>query len=153
MGARVQRTVWEILAVPASLFLSIVVVLAVIIVIVWLQLRGPIVVVDGDTVRRGLTTYRLYGIDAPETRRAKCSEERALGLAASKRVQGLIASAQRSELMPKGGREKYGRTLAHLFADGHNVGDILLTEGLALPYFGKRKPDWCSTLRASAASP
>jgi endonuclease YncB( thermonuclease family) len=140
---------------PASLGLSIAAVLAAPAFLIWLQLRGSIVVVDGDTVRRGFTSYRLYGIDAPETQKgkAKCPEERALGLMAAQRVRDLISSARRAELMVVPRREKYGRTLADLFADGHNVGDILLTEGLAVRYFGKRNPDWCSILRASATSP
>ena len=40
---------------------------------------GQIRVIDGDTIRAALATYRLVGFDAPETYRAKCPSERELG--------------------------------------------------------------------------
>ncbi|PAP96113.1 thermonuclease family protein [Mesorhizobium wenxiniae] len=39
-------------------------------------------------------------------------------------------------------KDRYGRTLATIEVDGRDVGDILIGEGLARPWTGKRRP-WC----------
>jgi endonuclease YncB( thermonuclease family) len=48
-------------------------------------------VVDGDTVEHGFWRWRLVGLDAPETRGARCAEERALGERAAARLRSLVA--------------------------------------------------------------
>jgi micrococcal nuclease len=101
-----------------------------------------LIVIDGDTLRRGAITYRLHGIDAPETRRPKCAAERELGIRAKARMEQLATeSGGNIEALP--GREKYGRTLARLWVRGKDAGQIMLAEGLAQPYAGRKKPDWC----------
>jgi endonuclease YncB( thermonuclease family) len=54
------------------------------------DIAQPIVVIDGDTLRRDGVTYRLAGFDAPEIHHAKCDEERALGLRATGRNEQLL---------------------------------------------------------------
>jgi micrococcal nuclease len=106
---------------------------------------APIEAIDGDTVRRDGVVYRLYGWDAPEIHRAKCDGERAAGLKAKTRMEEMIARGVDIEAMP--GREKYGRTLVRIWSGGQDAGAILAAEGLALPYRGRKKPDWCLELR------
>ena len=48
-------------------------------------------VVDGDTVEHRAIVYRVVGLDAPETSRAKRSAERALGNQAAARLRELVA--------------------------------------------------------------
>ena len=44
------------------------------------------------------------------------------------------------------GEDRYGRRLVRLGIDGRDVGDGLIAEGLAVPYTGGRRIDWCDRL-------
>lgn len=101
------------------------------------------IVVDGDTIKAPYgVTYRLLGYDTPETRFAKCDAERELGLAAKERLEELLANSE-VKVLENGKRDRWGRSLAHLTADGRDVGEILIGEGLARPYHGKKRDGWC----------
>lgn len=114
---------------------------------------GSVAVTDGDTLHdngRG-HDYRLHGIDTPETLRAKCPAERALGEAAAARVGELLASAGEVRAYPAWeprGRTRwptdgFGRRIARVEVDGRDLSTILLAEGHAKPYSGGEHPDWC----------
>ena len=121
---------------------------------------GAISIVDGDTFDIGNERWRPTGYDAPEIRNAKCPEERALGVAASFRLQHLISTAQTIRATPKRRRvsgkltkDKWGRQLGTLTVDGRDVGSILIAEGLARPYNGGRRESWCPLLPITPPSP
>lgn len=102
-------------------------------------------VIDGDTIKdmREDITYRLVNIDTPETgSRARCAAERALGNRATEAARTLISQAERLELRPTGRIDRYGRTIAFVVIDGHDMGETLIAEGLARPWRGRREP-WC----------
>ena len=84
---------------------------------------------------------RLADIDTPELRKNKCQAERDLGLKARARLLELLKGAGRIDMLAIK-RGHYGRVIARLLADGQDVGAILLTEGLARRYQGKREA-WC----------
>jgi endonuclease YncB( thermonuclease family) len=114
-------------------------------------------VVDGDTIRTGASVYRLVGFDTPEAYQAKCPQERALGERAAARLR-MIVSRSALELTevrcscPPGTQGtqscNYGRRCGLLKADGEDVAQIPIREGLAHPYVcgslgcPKRKA-WC----------
>ncbi len=101
------------------------------------------IVVDGDTIKAPYgVTYRLLGFDAPETHFAKCRAERELGLIAKQRLEELVDTSE-VKVLESGKIDRYGRTLAKLTANGRDVGEILIAEGLARPYFGKKRESWC----------
>lgn len=100
-------------------------------------------VIDGDTVDVGNERFRLVGYDTPETYRAQCDYELALGRAATARLQDLLNGVQIVELVVLPGRDRYGRGLARLVIAQRDVGDTLVSEGLARPYDGGRREPWC----------
>lgn len=111
-----------------------------------ISMPGPIRVIDGDTIERGGINYRLVGFDTPETFHAKCDEERELGEAASRRLADLIEAGHAHVDPVTDRRDRYGRGLARLLINGRDVGEILISEGLARPYDGRsRRTLWCST--------
>lgn len=109
-------------------------------------------VIDGDTVHMSCEggpndNLRLMGFDTPETYRAKCATERALGLQAKQFLQQQIAKA--SSIIPQThGRDRYQRLLARLYLDGVDVADIMIAAGLAVRYSGGTRINWCAKLGA-----
>ena len=100
-----------------------------------------IVIIDGDTVAlpcavpsRGCAEkIRFIDIDAPETFRPHCENERRVGLKAKARVAELLRGA--TVYVERSGRkDRYGRTLANLTTAEGDVGKVLMREGLALSY-------------------
>lgn len=104
---------------------------------------SAIYVVDGDTVRFAGDSWRLVGLDTPETYRAQCDYELALGRAATARLRELVASGQGVDLVALPGRDRYDRGLARLYVGGENIADILTSEGLARRYDGGKRQNWC----------
>jgi endonuclease YncB( thermonuclease family) len=108
-------------------------------------LRSDFTVTDGDTIHidgqsRGM---RLVGLNAPETWQPQCPEEKALGERAKARLRQLVSSAtlevQRVPCSCPPGTEgtdecNYGRSCGILRANGRDVGQILIAEGLAVPF-------------------
>lgn len=118
-----------------------------------------ITIIDGDTIAlpcdpaRGIypgcaERLRLVGIDAPETgARARCEAERIAGLEARAALAEILRG--RSVAITRTGRDRWGRTLAHLEAGGTSVDEAMIAAGLALPYtrgpeaWATRCSHWC----------
>ena len=107
-------------------------------------IAAEIRVIDGDTVVINAETIRILNIDTPEIRHAQCDAERRLGLVAKHRLEVLLSAEPPVVKRGDKGRmtDKYGRTLAVLSVAERDVGDILVAEGLARRWTGKRQP-WC----------
>jgi micrococcal nuclease len=100
-------------------------------------------VVDGDTIRIGSTYYRLAGIDAPETRGARCGNELALGVRAWNYLDRLLNEAP-VRLEPLYQQDKYGRELARLWIGDLDVSAHMIRMGYARAYDGRtRRKSWC----------
>ncbi|MCY4335952.1 MAG: SH3 domain-containing protein [Litoreibacter sp.] len=100
-------------------------------------------IVDGDTIKYGGLSIRLTGFDTPETYYADCAAEKARGDAATARLRQLIRSATTLQLFLRDERDRYGRGLGSLLVNGQDVGDVLISEGLARRYSGGRRQGWC----------
>ena len=102
-------------------------------------------IIDGDTVDGmidlGFDVWikrriRLNRIDTPETR-TKDLEEKERGIIAKERLTEILN--EKEIIIISHGRDKYGRCLGELMVEGNSVNQMLLDEGLALPYGGGKK--------------
>ena len=120
-------------------------------------LSGPVAaqvlrVIDGDTIevsariwlRQEITIHvRLLGIDAPELSRARCPSEKERAEAARDRLADLVGAGP-VRLFDIDDGKYADRVLAHVRTQtGSDIGETLLREGLARPYIGGRRQDWC----------
>ncbi len=99
---------------------------------------------DGDTVRIGFGTrserVRLANIDAPEID-GQCKAEIGRARVSQARLAELLRG--REVAIDRVGVDRHGRTLATLQVSGVDVGEVLVAEGLARVWAGRRQP-WCS---------
>lgn len=101
-------------------------------------------VIDGDTLAHGSERIRIASIDTPERNwRADCDAEAQLAELATQRLERLISEAGRIELV-RDGVDRYGRTLGEIVLDARPVSEVLISEGYAVPWEGRRH-DWCGT--------
>ncbi|WP_025659124.1 thermonuclease family protein [Rhizobium sp. IBUN] len=102
-------------------------------------------VTDGDTIHvEGENNgTRLVGYNAPEVFSPRCTFEKELGDRATDRLKELVAAGPveltRVSCACEPGTEgtdrcNYGRSCAVLYAGGRNVSNILVGEGLAVPF-------------------
>lgn len=100
-------------------------------------------VVDGDTIWLDGQKIRIADIDTPEVSEPRCSSDLALGNRATDRMLELINEGPfELEGWPGRDADRYGRKLRVLVRDGRSLGDILVSEGLARTWSGRREP-WC----------
>lgn len=100
-------------------------------------------VVDGDTFWMDGEKIRIADIDTPEISGPLCPEERALGLAATDRLIGLLNDGP-FELEPSDrDRDRFGRKLRVVVRNGRSLGEELIEEGLAHRWNGHKEP-WCT---------
>lgn len=106
---------------------------------------------DGDTFRASINSWpaiighrilvRVKGIDTPELR-AKCQKEKELARKAKQHTVQMLRNAKRIELRNID-RGKYFRILADVSIDSRDLGESLVSDGLAIKYYGGAKIDWC----------
>ena len=109
--------------------------------------RGPLCVVDGDTLKLDQRTIRLVGLDAPEVR-ARCAVE-AQGAERATAVLQRWVNAAPFELVPRldSPTDKYGRELmtARRTVRGQpeTAAQVLIEAGVARAYLGDARAGWC----------
>lgn len=98
-------------------------------------------VIEGDTLWIGGQKVRIADIDTPEISDPRRSSELALGNRATGRLLELINEGPfKLHAWPGRDEDRYGRKLRVLVRDGRSLGDILVSEGLARTWSGRRKP-------------
>lgn len=98
--------------------------------------------VDGDTFYLNGAKVRIADIDAPETRDYHCRSELELGERAARELQALLNSGAVTMTSIDRDRDVYGRLLRNVQVNGRDVGEELISAGLARVYVDGRKP-WC----------
>ncbi len=97
--------------------------------------------VDGDTGWESGRKWRLMSVDAPELSGAKCAWERSAAQAARDRPAELMSTGYR--IRWSGETDRYGRDLVDIvLSDGSDVAEMLISEGLARRWTGRRY-SWC----------
>ena len=100
-------------------------------------------IVDGDTLWSQGVKIRIADIDTPEISKPRCAAEKALGERATVRLMDLVNAAPFDMLAwHSRDEDRYGRKLRVLVRNGRSLGDVLVSEGLARTWTGKRQP-WC----------
>lgn len=99
-------------------------------------------VVDGDTFWLKGEKIRLSDIDAPEISEPKCASERALGERAKHRLTALLNMGPFGLKRGVRDEDRFGRKLRTVYRNGESLGSLLVTEGLAREWSGRREP-WC----------
>jgi micrococcal nuclease len=105
---------------------------------------GANCVIDGDTIHWNGEKVRLVGFNTPEISEPQCAAEATKGKQATLRLQQLLNSGSLSfSATADRDRDRYGRLLREVRVDGRDVAEVLISEGLAEPYSGGQKRDWC----------
>ena len=103
---------------------------------------GTNCVVDGDTFWIGGEKVRIADIDAPETHPPRCAYEAQLGNQATEKLHALLNSGAVTMTAIDRDRDVYGRLLRNVSVNGADVGEAMVSAGVAREWVGRREP-WC----------
>lgn len=99
-------------------------------------------VYDGDTFTLDGERIRIAAIDTPERSTPQCDAEKRLARLARSRLAQLLGDGSAIALERHPSPDRYGRTLARVTVNGLDVSTVLIREGLAVHWGGKRH-SWC----------
>jgi micrococcal nuclease len=103
---------------------------------------GGTCVIDGDTFWYAGEKIRVADINTPEVSEPRCAREAQLGAAATARLQALLNEGAFTLASVDRDRDAYGRLLRTVTRQGESVGAVLVREGLAEEWRGRRS-GWC----------
>jgi endonuclease YncB( thermonuclease family) len=103
---------------------------------------GTNCVVDGDTFYLNGAKVRIAGIDAPETHDYGCQSELELGNQATEMLHSFLNSGAVTMTGIDRDRDVYGRLLRNVSVNGEDVGEAMISAGVARAYAGGRR-SWC----------
>ena len=112
------------------------------------EVSGSATIVDGDTLRIGSTTIRLYGMDAPETRQTceRAGNSWPCGEESSRKLSQLVG--EKMVLCYEIDRDRYGRVVAICRVGDIELGAAMVLSGLALAY----RQYWAEYVRHETAA-
>lgn len=106
-------------------------------------------ITDGDTIKQGGATYRLWGIDAPEAKQ-DCPDGWPAGRMAKTRLLELTAG--RPVVCEVRDHDRYGRNIAICRASGEDLGALMVQQGMAWAFTRYSRDYVAHETRAKAAS-
>ena len=96
---------------------------------------GTARVIDGDTLELDGERIRLHGIDAPEMKQT-CKRDGLTWLCGKEARKALVGWVGGRDVDCEGDtRDRYGRLLAHCSVDGQDIGEWMVSRGLAVAYY------------------
>lgn len=99
-------------------------------------------VVDGDTFWLNGQKIRIADIDTPKINPPRCAAEGERGNRAKVRLLELLNAGPFTLDTIDRDEDRYGRKLRVVTRGGRSLGDMLVSEGLARTWSGRREP-WC----------
>lgn len=97
--------------------------------------EGRVSVVDADTIRLGGETVRLFGIDAPEVdQTCRRQDGTVWRCGAWARDEARRLFERRRAACAARERDRYGRIVATCTVEGRDMGEVLVSNGLARAY-------------------
>lgn len=99
-------------------------------------------VVDGDTLWLEGEKIRIADINTPEVSSPECAREAQLGAQATDRLIALLNEGAFSLETVDRDVDRYGRKLRIVTRSGESLGSVLVDDGLAEEWKGRRK-SWC----------
>lgn len=105
-------------------------------------------VVDGDTIKLSGTTWRLWGIDAPEFHQS-CPDEWFAGIESARALESHMLG-KRIECEFRG-KDRYGRSIGLCRADGLDLGATMVSAGMAWA-FTRYSSDYVEEERAAISA-
>ena len=111
-------------------------------------------IIDGDTVvikapflpspLKPELSVRVFGVDTPEKSwRGQCEYERTHGELASMYTTSLIETTSKHQIDLMKWDKFGGRVLGDIILDGKSLRNLLIENGYAREYYGKKKKSWC----------
>ncbi len=91
-------------------------------------------IIDGDTLKIGDTTYRLWGIDAPEKGQQCERQGNYYDCGAYARLALTAFVGDTTPICESKNKDRYGRSVAQCLVNGIDLGDWLVNNGFALDY-------------------
>lgn len=113
--------------------------------------RRTIRVIDGDTIKASnlRATVRIAGYDSPEIHKNirsgyRCEKELEWGLRAKAKLEELVTPPNVVVVKRTRAFDEYGRRLAVVTINGHDVAPIMVDQGFAKDWGpGMPRPKWC----------
>lgn len=89
-------------------------------------------VIDGDTIDVNGTSYRIYGIDAPEAGQTCISSSGGTWPCGNEAIDAMTALIEGKDIQCDDiALDDYGRMLAVCYTDGTDIGEAMITRGMA----------------------
>lgn len=113
--------------------------------------RRTIRVIDGDTIKASnlRASVRISGYDSPEIQKNirsgyRCEQELEHGLRAKAELERLLTPPNVVVVKRTLAFDEYGRRLARVTVNGHDLADLMIGQGMAKPWGpGMTRPKWC----------
>jgi micrococcal nuclease len=107
-----------------------------------------VVTIDGDSFRLDGEIVRIFGYDAPEGLHPRCETERMSGYAAQEALRRILAGSRLT--VERRGKDRHGRTLARVLANGRDIAELMISAGHGVAYVCPNnadcpdRMDWCA---------